>query len=151
MSTLIDTNILLRRAQPDHESHSLAVESVAFLLEGGEPVYFTPQNISEFWNVATRPQAQNGLGFSVALAAGEVAKIEQALTLLPDSPAAYAEWKRLVLAHAVMGAKVHDARLVAAMNIHGIRRILTFNTGDFKRFDIEAVHPSSVLSEAPGR
>lgn len=91
MSVLTDTNILLRRTQPDHEHHALAVESVALLLESGEPVCFTPQNISEFWNVITRPQAQNGLGFSVALAAGEVAKIEQALILLPDSPAAYAE------------------------------------------------------------
>jgi|SRR5947209_8416362 predicted nucleic acid-binding protein len=146
MAILADTNILLRRTQPDHESHSFAVESVALLLERGESVYFTPQNISEFWNVATRPQAQNGLGFSVVLAAGEVAKIEQALILLPESPAAYAEWKRLILAHGVLGAKVHDARLVAAMNVHGIRRILTFNTDDFKRFDIESVHPSAVLA-----
>ena len=108
---------------------------------------FIPRpNISEFWNVATRPAAQNGLGFSVALVANEVAKIEQILTLLPDSPAAYAEWKRLVLAHGVMGAKVHDARLVAAMNVYGIRRMLTFNTADFKRYEIEAVHPSSVLA-----
>jgi predicted nucleic acid-binding protein len=145
MAILADTNILLRRTQSGHESHSLAVESVAVLLEGGEPVYFTPQNISEFWNVATRPRAQNGFGFSVAIAAAEVAKIEQALILIPDSPAAYTEWKRLVLAHGVLGAKVHDARLVAAMNVHGIRRILTFNTGDFKRFDVETLHPSDVL------
>jgi predicted nucleic acid-binding protein len=147
MSALVDTNVLLRRTQPDHESHTLAVESVAFLLEGGEPVYFTPQNISEFWNVATRPQAHNGLGFSVALTAGEVTKIERSLILLPDSPAAYAEWKRLVLTHGVIGTKVHDARLVATMNIHGVRRILTFNTDDFKRYDVEALHPSSALAE----
>ena len=104
------------------------------------------QNISEFWNVATRPQAQNGLGFSVAFAAAEVAKIEQALILLPDSPATYAEWKRLVLTYGVMGIKVHDARLVAAMAVHGVRRILTFNTNDFKRYDIEALSPASVLT-----
>jgi hypothetical protein len=33
----------------------------------------------------------------------------------------------------VIGAKVHDARLVAAMNVHGARRLLTFNAGDFTR------------------
>jgi predicted nucleic acid-binding protein len=146
MSTLVDTNVLLRRTQPDHESHALAVESVAKMLENGELVCFTPQHISELWNVATRPQAQNGLGFSVALAATEVAKIEQALILLPDSPATYAEWKRLVLTHGVMGVKVHDARLVAAMAVHGVRRILTFNADDFKRYDIEALSPASVLA-----
>lgn len=146
MSILADTNILLRRTQPDHPSHTLAVESVAKLLAAGEPVYFTLQNISEFWNVATRPMAHNGLGFSVALALGELAKIERSLVVLPDSPAAYGEWKRLVVRHGVLGSKVHDAKLVATMNVHGIRRILTFNTEDFARFDVEAIHPSSLLT-----
>jgi predicted nucleic acid-binding protein len=68
------------------------------------------------------------------------------LTLLPDSPAVYEEWKRLVATHAVRGVKVHDARLVAAMNVHGVRRILTFNTADFSRFEIEALHPSAVTA-----
>jgi hypothetical protein len=49
MSILADTNILLRRTQPDHPSHTLAVESVAKLLAAAEPVYFTLQNIAEFW------------------------------------------------------------------------------------------------------
>jgi hypothetical protein len=32
------------------------------------------------------------------------------------------------------------------MNVHGVRQILTFNTGDFVRFEIEALHPSAVAS-----
>jgi predicted nucleic acid-binding protein len=146
MSVLVDTNVLLRRIQPDHVHHALAIDSVARLIATGEEVYFTLQNISEFWNVMTRPIAVNGLGFSPAFALGEVGKIETTLMLLPDSPAAYEEWKRLVSTHAVSGAKVHDARLVALMNVHGIRRILTFNIGDFARFEIEALHPSAVAT-----
>jgi predicted nucleic acid-binding protein len=146
MSVLADTNILLRRTQPGHPSHTLAVESIARLLAAAEPVYFTLQNISEFWNVATRPVANNGLGFSIGLALGELEKIERFLTVLPDSPAVYGEWKRLVLRHGVLGSKVHDAKLVATMNVHGVRRVLTFNTEDFSRYDIEAVHPSEVLT-----
>ena len=95
--------------------------------------------------MATRPTANNGLGFSVGLALGELSKIERFLTILPDSPAVYGEWKRLVPRHSVLGTKVHDARLVATMNIYSIRRILTFNTDDFSRYDIEAVHPSTLL------
>jgi predicted nucleic acid-binding protein len=146
MSVLVDTNILLRRVQPDHAHHAVAIESVARLLATGEPVHFTLQNISEFWNVATRPIAVNGLGFSPKFVLNEVGKIEQVLTLLPDSPAAYEEWKRLVATYAVSGAKVHDARLVAIMNVHGVRRLLTFNTADFARFEIEAIHPSAVVA-----
>jgi len=115
MSILADTNILLRRTQPSHPSHTLAVESVAKLIAAAEPVYFTLQNASEFWNVATRPVSNNGLGFSGALALAELEKIERFLTVLPDSPAVYAEWKRLVVRHGVLGSKVHDAKLVAAM------------------------------------
>jgi predicted nucleic acid-binding protein len=68
MSVLVDTNILLRRIQPDHAQHALAIDSVARLLASGELVYFTWQNISEFWNVMTRPITANGLGFSPAFA-----------------------------------------------------------------------------------
>jgi hypothetical protein len=65
------------------------MESVARLLAANETVCFTPQNISEFWNVVTRPVAHNGLGFSVSLVAGEVEKIERILTLLRDSPGGF--------------------------------------------------------------
>jgi predicted nucleic acid-binding protein len=146
MSVLVDTNVLLRRMQPDHPHHALAIESVAGLLATGEQVYFTLQNICEFWNVMTRPIVANGLGFSPAFALSEVGKIERVLTLLPDSPTVYAEWKRLVATYAVSGVKVHDVRLVAVMNVQGVRRILTFNTDDFSRFGIEALHPSAVAA-----
>jgi hypothetical protein len=33
----------------------------------------------------------------------------------------------------VLGVKVHDARLVAAMNVHGVGRILTFDVDDFAK------------------
>jgi predicted nucleic acid-binding protein len=156
MSVLVDTNVLLRRTQPTHQLYTVAVESVARLLSTGEPVYFTLQNISEFWNVVTRPVASNGLGFTPALALAEVLKIEGILTLLPDAPAIYNEWKSLVIQHGVIGSKVHDARLVAAMNVNNVHRILTFSTADFVRYRIEVLHPTTVLSEpdagpAPGQ
>lgn len=146
MSVPLDTNVPLRRVQPDHLHHGIAIESVARLLANGEPVHFTLQNISESWNVVTRPTAVNGLGFSPEFALNEVAKIEQVLTLLPDTPVVYREWKHLVSTHRVLGAKVHDARLVAIMSVYGVRRLLTFNMADFARFEIETVHPSAVVA-----
>jgi len=53
---------------------------------------------------------------------------------LPDSDNVYAEWRRLVVAHGVSGKKTHDTRLVAAMSVHGVAHILTFNTDDFTRY-----------------
>jgi predicted nucleic acid-binding protein len=146
MSVLVDTDVLLRRTQPRHPVHAVAVESVARLLASGEPVHFTPQNIAEFWNVITRPPSNNGLGFSVSVAGAEVIKIERVLVLLPDTPALYEEWKRLVAQHQVIGSKVHDARLVASMLVHRVGRILTFNTADFVRYRIDVLHPATVAA-----
>jgi len=145
VSVLVDTNVLLRRTQRLYETHIAALQSVAHLLARGEPVYFTPQIIAEFWNVATRPVANNGLRLSLAEVLAEMEKIEGLLILLPDVPALYEEWKRLVARHSVRGVKVHDARLVAAMNVHGVRRLLTFDPGDFVRYGIEVIQPASLL------
>lgn len=79
-------------------------------------------------------------------ALGELEKIERFLKVLPDSPAVYTEWKHLVVHHGVLGSKVYHAKLVATINVHSIFRILTFNTGDFARYDIEVIHPSSLLA-----
>jgi predicted nucleic acid-binding protein len=65
--------------------------------------------------------------------------------LLPDSEAIYHEWRRLVVTHSVSGVKVHDARLAAAMKVHGIEHLLTLNPDDFTRYtDITVVHPGTV-------
>ena len=142
MSILVDTNVLLRRTQPGHPSYEAAVESIARLTEMGERGCVTSQVIAEFWNAATRPQQQNGLGFPVELTLREVTRIESTLTLLHDNASIYSEWKRLVTTHRVLGSKVHDARLVAAMHVHGVTKILTFNGADFKRYDVEVLHPA---------
>ena len=78
------------------------------------------------------------------MAVSAIDQIERVFTLLPDHPAIYDHWKRLVATHGVIGNQVYDARLVAAMMAHGVGRILTFNGGDFIRYGIEVIHPSPV-------
>ena len=145
MSYLVDTNVLLRRAQPSHPLHGVAISRVATLLQKRRPLYFTPQNITEFWNVATRPGERNGMGLSQQLVLAEVADIEALFELLPDSRHIFPEWKRLVAEYGVVGSKVHDARLAAVALAYGVRHVLTFNTADFARFErLTVVHPSEI-------
>jgi len=147
MRVLVDTNILLRSAQPTHPLSSQATSAVSKLLRQEDAVFFCAQNIAEFWNVATRPAEVNGLGLSHEEALQEVASIESLLTLLPDIPAIYPVWKRLVQDHRVQGVKVYDARLVAVMSVYLIDTILTFNIADFKRYgNVSAIHPASMLA-----
>ena len=70
--------------------------------------------------------------------------------MLPDSPLAYEEWKRLVLQHGITGARVHDARLVALMNVHRVRRILTFDRDDFTAYGVEVIQPALTAQEERG-
>jgi predicted nucleic acid-binding protein len=146
MRVLVDTNILLRSAQPNHPQSSEATHAVSRLIRQRDAVFFCPQNIAEFWNVATRPADKNGLGLSHEEVLREVASIESLLTLLPDIPGIYAAWKTIVSDYKVQGVKVHDARLVAVAQVYGVESILTFNDADFKRYgNVTPLNPSTAL------
>jgi predicted nucleic acid-binding protein len=146
MAVLVDTNILLRMAQPVHPHCRLARGSVAVFRGRGETQYLAAQNLMEFWCVATRPAGENGLGLTSDAANFELTRIQAVFVLLPETPL-FDEWRRLVTTCRVSGKTTHDARLVAAMLANGISKILTFNVQDFVRFpEIEVLHPEAVTS-----
>ena len=97
MSVLIDTNILTRASQPGHPMHNDALDAVGALRGRGEE-----------------------LEMKIAEAQAELARIKSLFGLLPETPGLFSEWERLVVHHEVSGKNTHDARLVAAMNIHGL-------------------------------
>jgi predicted nucleic acid-binding protein len=146
MAILVDTNILRRSVQPEHPMNATAVRALARLMEREEPLVVAIQNIAEFWNTATRPEANNGLGFSIEETRDELAKLEDFFEVLPENPASYAAWKELIVENRVSGVQVHDARLVAVMKAYNIRQIVTFNTSDFVRYaGIEPIHPDKIV------
>jgi hypothetical protein len=103
------------------------------------------QNIIEFWVVATRPLENNGLGLSAEQALSEVAGFRALFEVLPENPLILPEWERLVSLYGVSGRNAHDARLVAAMNVNRVDKILTFNIRDVTRFrDIQVLDPNSL-------
>jgi len=107
---------------------------------------FTSQNLAEFWNVCTRPAEQNGFGLSIAETNRRALVIESTFSFLADTPLVHTEWRRLIVTHSVTGVKVHDARLVASMIVHGITDLLTLDEQDFKRYSgINAMHPSQIV------
>lgn len=150
MNVLLDTNILGRIAEPTHPHHRPALDATTALGQRGDTLCVVPQVLYEFWVTATRPAAANGLGLSAAAAAGEIARLKGLFTFLPDNAAIYSEWERLVTRHQVTGKNAHDARLVAAMAVHGLTHVLTFNTADFARFPgVTALDPNSLAAPPP--
>lgn len=149
MKTLLDTNILARYLEAGATQHQAAVESVAVLRERGHEICLVPQNLYELWVVCTRPVGQNGFGMTSQQAESELVRLKKVCLFLDDNPQLFVEWEQLVTRHQVIGKNGHDARLVAAMKIHAIPRLLTFNEQDFKRYpDIEVLTPGAVLGEA---
>jgi len=72
-------------------------------------------------------------------------RLKSLFPIIDDLPAIYPEWERLVFTYSVKGVQVHDAKLVAAVCIHDLTHILTFNVDDFSRYpEIIAVHPATV-------
>jgi predicted nucleic acid-binding protein len=142
---LLDTNVLLRLYQPNSPEFSSIRRAVNSLHRSNAALYYLSQNIIEFWNVSTRPVAQNGYGLSPAETEEVAKQIEKAFILLPDAEGIHYEWRRLVSSYGVSGVRVHDARIVAAMIVHGVRHILTLDGSDFERYtEIVIVLPQNV-------
>ena len=142
---LVDTSVLIRTLQPHHSLYTLADRAPRLLPERGRELHIVAQNLIELWTVATRPLGENGLGMTAAGAAEELERIKGMFHFLPETPAIYPAWEALVLHHKVMGKPSHDARLVAAMRVHNLTAILTFDKTGFSRYPgIEVVHPEEV-------
>jgi predicted nucleic acid-binding protein len=145
---LVDTSVLLRTLQPHHPFYPAADRAIRILPQRGRKLHVVAQNLIELWVVATRPLGENGLGMTPADAAVELVRIKGMFLFLPDTPGVFPAWEALVAAHQISGKPAHDARLVAAMQVHGLTAILTFDKSGFSRFPaIDVVHPNEVLAE----
>jgi len=149
MPVLVDTNILLRLLQPQHPHARIAEEALDELRRRDEVLNVTSQNLVEFWAVITRPIHENGLGFTTTQAIAELQALKRFFALLPEVPL-HEQWERLVGTHSVSGKNTHDARLVAAMIVHGVNAILTFNVQDFTRYPISVFDPMSFRERETG-
>jgi len=133
MLYLLDTNVLARLANTMDARHTVAVQAVAELHRRGDVLHITAQNLVEFRNIATRPQAVNGLGLSTVDAEAKAVGFEGMFPLLAETPDIFPMWKALVGALGVIGKQVHDARLVAVCHVHAVAHLLTFNVSHFSR------------------
>jgi predicted nucleic acid-binding protein len=144
MRILLDTNVVLRLGDRGHVMHGEALAAIDWLDANGHECVIVPQVLYEYWVVATRPSENNGLGMPVADAA--ISQWIAVFRLLLDERGVFAYWRDLVATTDVKGKNAHDARLVAAMQRHGLTDLLSFNKRDFIRFTaINAFTPAEVL------
>ena len=145
---LLDTNLLTRMTRMQDPQAGVARAAVQALLGRGERLIVVPQNLYEFWAVATRPPGApptggNGLGMTPIQAGQWLRFFRRSFTLLPDRADLCDLWQALVEAHGVTGFRAHDVRLVAAMRSYGIAALLTFNARDFRGLPVTVLDPAT--------
>lgn len=150
MAYLLDTSILVRLANANDKQRGLVFDSLAVLHRRGEGVWIAPQSLIEFWNVATRPLAVNGLGLPIAEAAELISFFEAEFELAKENPELFPIVKSIAAAVGVIGKQIHDARLVAVCHVHHIPALLTFNVRHFVRLatvppGVNVIDPPAVI------
>lgn len=151
MLVLADTGVLLRFVHRRMPLHLEARTAIRRIREAGHSIVSTTQNVSEYWNVSTRPKtARGGLGLNASEAGRGLQIIERFTTILAESPLAYPRWKQLLAKYGVQGVQVHDARIVANMISYGVTHLTSFNTTDFLRYsEVTAVDPVTLAAVWP--
>jgi predicted nucleic acid-binding protein len=133
MKYLVDTNILLRLVQKNSPMHLDTQRAILTLKKQGEFLCIIPQNIIEFWAVATRPLDKNGLGLSINQAEEESEKLKKIFILELDTPQIFTEWESLVIKYHGKISLVQGIGYENKSNYLGRRRCLVWFCTSFTR------------------
>ena len=117
-----------------HPHHQIAENALTVLRLRRETLCVAPQNLIEFWAVATRSRDDNGLGMTHPRARIELTGLRRLFQILPATSKVFEAWPQIIFLQRVIGKQAHDAHLVAVMQVYGIASILTFNVDHFQRF-----------------
>lgn len=146
-SYLLDTNIILRFANTQSSEYEIINNAIVQILLQGGQCFITSQVLIEFWVVATRPVAVNGLGWTPEETEQAVQMLINQFELLEETPNIFHIWLSLVKTHRILGKRTHDLRIQAVVLAHNISHVLTLNPKDFVEVEgITIVHPNSIIS-----
>ena len=140
---LIDTNILVYRADQDSTFHLPSVSLINRGLRGDVSLCLAPQNLTEFYAVMTNPKRViNPIDSAAArveieryLQSQNIRKIYQTADLIP-------KLLELINKYPPTRQQIFDLQLIATMLVNGITRIYTFNARHFQPYqEIEVIVP----------
>jgi predicted nucleic acid-binding protein len=122
-------------AAPEHLAAQTRLQDLAKL---GAELWVSRQVFREYLAALTRPQT-----FTNPIAPSDLAvdiqRFESQFRVAEDGPAVTVYPLNLLKTIAIGGKQVHDANIVATMEAHGLRHLLTHNVADFHRFSSRIV------------
>ncbi len=131
---IVDTNVLVYSTVSGNPWYQQAREWLAALQLEGRDLCVTTQILREYMVVLTRGDVFDK-SFSVDQVLAQIHTLLLDLTVLDEPLTALELLRKLVQRHQIRGKNIHDANIVAVMLSHGVRRLATFNSSDFERFD----------------
>lgn len=141
-AVFVDTNVLVYANQRKSVYHEEALDRLERVGNEGAVLWISRQVLREYLAAVTRPQGGDP-ALPMAVALERVRGFNARFEVAEDGPETFNQLLGLLARFPTAGKQVHDANLVATMLAYGVTRLLTFNTGDFRRFSpmIEIVSP----------
>ena len=123
---LVDTNIFVYGIDED----SIYYRQAKLILDQREKqLVTTSKNLTEFLSVVTK---SSGYGLTSELALEIVEEIIQSVEVIYPSQESMAILLDLVHRYSPSGLRIHDFEIINIGLAHGIQKVATFNTKDFK-------------------
>jgi len=138
----VDTNVLVYAHREDSPFHQQAAGRIAELAEGVAAWAIPWPCIHEFLSIVTHPKIYAPpTPLERALDQLDAWLQSPTLTLLAETQDYLTTLRRLLLSGRVSGPKVHDARIAALCQQHGVRELWSIDR-DFGRFPaLSVVNP----------
>ncbi len=129
----VDTNVLVYANTVRSPLHIRAQLALQVLSASAIPLWISRQILREYLATLSRPQT-----FSVPVApaalVADVVRFQTQFLIAEDGPQVTSNLLGLLSTYSFGGKQVHDANIVATMQVQAMRQILTNNVADFSRF-----------------
>ena len=129
----VDSNVLVYAQLAESPWHEPARHALQQAAKAQRSLWISRQVIREYAVIMSRPQT-----FAAPLAAEiliqRIGYLQQHFRVADDTAAVTEALLKLLKNYAIGGKQVHDANIVATLQVQGIRHLLTHNAKDFARF-----------------
>jgi len=138
---MIDTNVLIYSTISSSPWHQEAKQNLIALINSGTELCLTPQVVREYHVVLTRGDVFEKQ-FTAEDALSELEAILPAFALLDETEETVYYLRNLIQRYQICGKAIHDANIAATMLFHGVTRLMTYNSSDFRRFKEITIEPT---------
>lgn len=125
--------MLIYAAIPAFPLHGEAVLRLSELEAAGTPLWISRQTLREYLSTLSRPSTYTP-PIPMASLLADMSALLARFAVVEDNGSVTSALMMILAAVPCGGKQVYDANIVATMVSGGIRRLLTHNVGDFRRF-----------------